>query len=220
MAAIGCYCRVSTEEQSLARQREATAEYAQDEFGVNLGEIDFYEDRSTGTDTDRRDYQQMMADVEAGELDAVVVKSISRIARSNRDLDKTVGQFVDHETGIHFIDEPIQVDTQGREDPVQRMLLQVLGAFAEFEAKMVQQRTREGIAARMEADEEYHHGRPPIGFESDNGKLYQNERYDQIGATLELVIEDKLSKRQAAHELNTSRKTIDRALERRELYGL
>ena len=220
MGEIACYCRVSTEEQSLDRQRDATAEYATTNFDVELGEIEFYRDKSTGTDTERDGYQKMMADVEDGQLDVVIVKSISRVSRSNRDLNATVNRCVDHGAGIHFVDEPIRIDADGEEDPMQSLMLRIFGAFAEFEADMIRQRVREGIAARMEAEEEYHHGRPPLGFESEDGKLYQTEQFDQIVATLELVQEEQLSKRKAAQQLNTSRATIDRCLDRAELYGL
>jgi predicted DNA-binding protein (UPF0251 family) len=57
-------------------------------------------------------------------------------------------------------------------------------------------------------------------LESEDGQLYQTEQYDQIVATLELVRDDRLSKRKAAQQLGISRPTIDRALERKDLYGL
>jgi len=76
---IGCYCRVSTDDQSLDRQLESTQKYAESEFGADLGQLRFYRDKSTETNTDRSDYQQMMADAEAGEIDAIVVHSISRL---------------------------------------------------------------------------------------------------------------------------------------------
>ena len=43
---------------------------------------------------------------------------------------------------------------------------------------------------------------------------------DAVRTTLELVLDDELSKRKAAAELDTSRRTINRCLERLELYRL
>ena len=162
----------------------------------------------------------MLADAEAEKIETVVVNSVSRIARSIRDLDETVGQLQNNDVGLHIISEGLEFEPGVDEDPYQRAMLQLLGVFSELEASITRQRVREGIESRMNADEAYHHGRAPFGFESEDGKLYQTEQYDQIVATLELVRDDRLSKRRAAQELGTSRATIDRALERQELYGL
>ncbi len=90
---IACYVRVSTEEQSLERQLEATHEYADQQF--NTVPVETYRDKSTGTDTDRSSFRQLLEDVQAGQYDAVVANSVSRISRSIRDLDQTVETIVD-----------------------------------------------------------------------------------------------------------------------------
>jgi DNA invertase Pin-like site-specific DNA recombinase len=98
-------------------------------------------------------------------------------------------------------------------------MLQILGAFAELEAEMAQKRTKEGIRTRMENDE-YHHGPAPLGFQKNDGRLIEAENFDRVRSVLELIQADELSKRKAATELDASRKTINRALDRAELYGL
>jgi DNA invertase Pin-like site-specific DNA recombinase len=213
-----CYVRVSTEDQSLQRQLEATHEYAE-RLGAELGEIVTYRDKETGTDTDRSGYQELVADVQTGQYDAVVVNSVSRISRSIRDLDDTVDRIVaESDTALHIVSEGFDI-RPGDEDPYQRALLQLLGVFAELEANMAQQRTKEGIRTRMQEDG-YHHGPAPLGFEKNDGHLREGPEYDHVRATLELVADDDLSKRKAAAELDTSRRTVNRALERPELYGL
>jgi len=77
---VGCYVRVSTAEQNLDRQLTSTSEYAQDELGADLAEIETYRDTSTGTDTERSGYRTLMADVGAGEPEVVVVHDTSRLA--------------------------------------------------------------------------------------------------------------------------------------------
>lgn len=79
--------------------------------------------------------------------------------------------------------------------------------------------TKEGIAARQQEDD-YHHGRPPLGFEKDDGQLIEGENYDQVCAVLDMVAKEEMSKRAAARELDTSRRTVTRALDRPDLYGL
>ena len=52
------------------------------------------------------------------------------------------------------------------------------------------------------------------------GQLVEAPNQDQVVSVLEMIRKDELSKRKAARELGTSRPTIDRALERKELYGV
>jgi len=79
--------------------------------------------------------------------------------------------------------------------------------------------TKEGIAARQDEDD-YHHGRPPLGFEKDDGRLIEGENYDQVCAVLDMVQKGELSKRKAARELDTSRTTISRGIEKSKIYGI
>jgi len=215
---IACYCRVSTADQDLKRQVSATRDYALDRLGADPGQLELYRDKSTGTDTARDGYKRLIDGVEAGEVEAVVVKSVSRISRSIRDLDRTVDRFTDAGVSVHFIDEGLTMDPDS-DDPMQRAMFRLMGVFAELEADMIQQRTREGLAARMDNDD-YHHGRAPLGFEKDDGRLVEGEAYERVVAVLDMVEKDDMSKRRAARELDTSRPTIDRALDRGELYGL
>jgi len=215
---IACYCRVSTDDQSLDRQREATVGYAEHNFGADLSDIEFYTDKSTGTDTDRSGFHDLLDDLEDNDIDAVVVNSVSRLSRSIRDLDQTVETVVDtHDVELHIISEGLRII--GDEDPYQKAMLQLLGVFAELEAEMIRQRVREGIRTRMNNDD-YHHGPAPLGFEKNDGHLIEANRYDQVRTTLEMVQNDELSKRKAARELDTSRRTINRSLDRAELYNL
>ena len=215
---IGCYCRISTDDQELQRQIEATREYALEHLDADPSELDLYQDTSTGTDIAREGYKRLMADVEADEVDAVVVKSVSRISRSIRDLDRTVERITDADATVHFLDEGLTMDPES-DDPMQKAMFRLMGVFAELEADMIQQRTREGLAARMDSDD-YHHGRAPLGFEKDDGQLIEGEEYDRIVSVLDMVQKGELSKRKAAKELGTSRPTINRALDRAELYGI
>lgn len=215
---VACYVRVSTAEQNLDRQLTATSEYAQEDLGAELVEIETYQDKSTGTNTDRSGYRQLMTDVEAGNIDAVVVHDTSRLARSLQDLDRTVERITEADTELHFVRDNLPPFT-GEDDPMARLMLQMLGAFAEWEANVKQMNTKEGLAARKENDD-YHHGPAPLGFEKDDGHLIEAPSYHDVVATLEMVQKDELSKRKAARRLDCARSTVGRALERAELYGL
>lgn len=239
---IGCYGRVSTPDQNLARQINNILGFAVNNLDAELGgvtpedisalvddnaikspsdfgDVRIYFDRATGTNTDRGGFRNMEADVHAGDLDAVVVHSISRLARSIRDLDRLAEEIVeDNDTGLYVLSQSFEL-LPDEEDPYQRAMFQLLGVFAELEAEMTRRRVQEGIQTRMQ-EPDYHHGPPPLGFKKDDGYLIESDGYDRVRAVLELVLERKMSKRQAAKELDTSRRTINRSLERLELYGL
>jgi DNA invertase Pin-like site-specific DNA recombinase len=178
-----------------------------------------YRDKSTGTDTDRSGYRSLISDAEADEIDAVVVHEVSRVARSISDLERTAERLREAGVELHVVSEGLEMRPD-EEDPYQRALFQMLGVFGELEAKIKRQNIREGIAARQESDE-YRHGPAPLGFEKDDGRLIEGGDYQRVTEVLDQVKRGDMSKRQAARELDTSRKTIGRAVdERPELYGL
>lgn len=240
---VACYARVSTTDQSLSRQVRSVLPFARDRLEADLdtpapvhelaeqieagsatspmelGEVTLYFDKSTGTNTDRPGYREMMTALDERGFDAIVVHSVSRMSRSIRDLDKTAERIVEENgAALHIISEGFDLVPDER-DPFQRAMFRLLGVFAELEADLAQQRTKEGIRTRM-ANEEYHHGPAPLGFEKNDGRLIEADGFDRVRATLELVDDGELSKRKAARELDTSRRTINRSLERKELYGL
>lgn len=244
MPRISAYARVSTPDQNLRRQVVSTLGYADEQLGaatgeqdveaiadyvadadagaspVDVGDVTLYFDRSTGTDTNRSGYQDLLDAVETGAVDAVVTHSISRVSRSIRDLDATAETIVEENGAeLHIISEGFELKPE-KSDPFQKAMFRQLGVFAELEAELAQQRAKEGLAARMNGDD-YHHGPAPLGFYKKDGELYQEANYDEVCAVLDQVDAGELSKRKAATRLDTSRRSIGRALdERRELYGL
>lgn len=216
---VAGYARVSTAEQTLDRQLTGIFEYAEREFGVGSGDVQIYRDKSTGTDVERSGYQKLVEDVEDGAVDVVIVYEVSRVARSIRDLSRTADRVRDADAELHVVSEGLTLKP-GDDDPYQDALFQLLGVFAELEAKIKRKNVREGIAARQESNE-YHHGPAPLGFEKESGRLIEAANYDRVCTVLDQVVRDELSKRKAAAELDTSRRTIQRAVEDRPgLYGL
>jgi DNA invertase Pin-like site-specific DNA recombinase len=214
-----CYVRVSTEDQNLERQLNSTKEYAESELDCQLSDLEIFRDKSTGTDTSRSGYRTMMGAIEDGQITKVVVKSVSRIARSIRDLDRTAERIGDAGAELHILDEGLVLKPD-EDDPYQTALFRVLGVFAELEAEIAQKRTKEGIAARQE-NEEYHHGPAPLGFDKDDGRLVEGDEYDLVCAVLEMKASGEMGTREAARELGCGTATINRCLEERaELYGL
>lgn len=212
-----CYVRVSTEEQNLERQLSSVRTYAENELNTGLPDLEVFRDKSTGTDTSRSGYRDLMDTVGEREIDHVVVHEISRLARSLQDLERSVSRITENDASVHFVRDGLSFG-DGKERPMHKLQMQMLGAFAEWQARVKQMNTKEGIAARQQEDD-YHHGRPPLGFEKDDGRLIEGENYDQVCAVLDMVQKGELSKRKAAGELETSRTTISRAVSRSDLYG-
>lgn len=79
---------------------------------------------------------------------------------------------------LHIILEALTL-CPGDNDPCQTALFQAFGVFVGLEAIVAKQRTREGIAARMETDES-RHGPALLGFKNDDGWLVNPVNYDRV----------------------------------------
>ena len=78
------------------------------------------------------------------EGDTLHVHSIDRLARNLFDLQKIVDRFVDKGITVRFYKENLIFS--GASDPMAKLMLQMMGAFAEFERTLINERRREGIA--------------------------------------------------------------------------
>lgn len=139
------YVRVSTTEQNTIRQ-----ESLMESLGV---ERVYIEKASGKSRTARPELAAMMDFVREG--DVVIVESISRFARSTRDLLNLVDELT--EKKVEFISQKEAIDTQ---TPQGKFMLTVFGAMAELEREQTLQRQKEGIAAAKEAGK--YKGRKPI----------------------------------------------------------
>lgn len=129
------YIRVSTLDQSTARQLE----------GVTLEKV--FEDKCSGRDTARPALRACLDWLREG--DTLHVHSIDRLARNLADLQQVVDQLTAKGVVVHFHKENLLFgggSAGGGADPMQRLLFQVMGAFAEFERALIRERQREGIA--------------------------------------------------------------------------
>lgn len=124
------YIRVSSFDQNPERQLE----------GVRLDRI--FTDKASGKDTDRPALEQMLSFVREG--DTLVVHSMDRLARNLDDLRRLVSDLTSRGLRIEFLKEGLTFT--GEDSPMSKLLLSVMGAFAEFERALIRERQREGIA--------------------------------------------------------------------------
>lgn len=128
------YIRVSTLDQNADRQHVALKE---------AGVEKIYEDHISGANTDRAQFQAMMQFLREG--DELVVLSLDRLARNLRDLLDTVETLGKRGVSVRFLKENLLFDARSNADPTSKLMLSMVGAFAEFERSMIRARQAEGI---------------------------------------------------------------------------
>ncbi|GHU73064.1 hypothetical protein AGMMS49992_10460 [Clostridia bacterium] len=125
------YIRISTDNQSTARQ---------DDLMSSLGVSKVYTECKSGRTAARPVLFEMLRELEPG--DVVHVESISRLARSTRDLLMILDQIEKH--GATFVSHKEHLDAR---TPQGKFVLTIFGALAELERETTHQRQAEGIAA-------------------------------------------------------------------------
>jgi DNA invertase Pin-like site-specific DNA recombinase len=129
------YARVSTEDQTLTPQRDALQ---------SAGCREIYEERASGGHRARPQLALALAGIRAG--DTLVVTKIDRLARSLSHLLEIIERLA--AAGAHFRSLSDPIDTTG---PSGRLVLQMLGAVAEFERALIRERTRTGLRSARAA---------------------------------------------------------------------
>lgn len=128
------YIRVSTREQSTGRQTEGMAHLKLDKV---------FTEQLSGKSTERPVLRSCIDYAREG--DTLYIYSIDRLARSLGDLDKLIKELVDKGVIVKFIKEG-QTYSRDTSNPINKVLIHVLGAFAEFERDIMLERQAEGIA--------------------------------------------------------------------------
>lgn len=126
------YARVSrADEQDTALQKRALKE-----AGVER----IFEEKASGGRWDRPQLKKMLDQLRMG--DVVVVWKLDRLSRSLKDLLHVMEQLEQAGAGFRSLTESVDTRTSAG-----RMLMQMVGSFAEFERSMIRERTRAGLAA-------------------------------------------------------------------------
>jgi DNA invertase Pin-like site-specific DNA recombinase len=129
------YVRVSTLDQNESRQLE----------GVQLDKQ--FADQASGKDTKRPQLQAALDYVRDG--DVLVVHSMDRLARNLDDLRRIVMELTGRGVVVEFVKEHLTFTSE--DNAMSKLLLSVMGAFAEFERSLIRERQREGIALAKKA---------------------------------------------------------------------
>ncbi len=171
------YTRKSTDEgldqefNSLDAQREACAAYIASQTGLGWKAVkERYDDGGvSGGTLDRTALQRLLADIEAGVIDVVVVYKIDRLTRSLTDFAKIVEIFETHEVSFVSVTQQFNTTTS-----MGRLTLNVLLSFAQFEREVTAERIRDKIAASKKKGM-WMGGSVPLGFDVRDKQLVVNK---------------------------------------------
>ncbi len=137
---VALYCRVSTADQSCARQERDLAAFAE-RSGYDV--VGTFKETGSGVKLDRAERRKVLALAQRREIDAILVTELSRWGRSTTDLLATLKDLEARRVSVIALNGmAFDLST-----PHGRMIATVLAGIAEFERELIQERIRSGIAA-------------------------------------------------------------------------
>jgi len=173
------YIRVSTVDQNAERQL------------LNIELDNSFTDKCSGKDTDRPALKQLIEYAREG--DVIHCHDISRMARNTEDLLQLVKEFTEQGISLKFHKEHLEFT--GESNPMQQLMLTMLGGIYQFERAMILERQREGIAIAKQKGKY-------------RGKPVNEALHDKIRQKYS----EGVNKMQIAKTLNCARATVYKAL--------
>ena len=181
------YVRVSSLDQNPDRQIE--------ELKAQQAEKIFM-DKVSGKNTDRPELQRMLSFIREG--DTLIVHSLDRLARNLADLLTMVQDLTCRGVSVIFLNERLSFEAGADASPTSKLMLSMIGAFAEFERSMIRSRQAEGIALAKERG--VYKGRP---------RSISDETLETVNA----LVEQGVPLASAAKKVGISRSTVYRYLQ-------
>ena len=140
---VALYDRVSTEDQSNEGQFIQLREWAR-----RLGHEVYreYADHAvSGTKTSRPAFDEMLKDMRRYKFNCIAVVKLDRLGRSLKHILSLFDEF--NAKGVAVVCTTQPIDTSAN-NPMSKVILALLGAFAELERDLISERTKAGLAAR------------------------------------------------------------------------
>lgn len=170
------YTRKSTDEgldqsfNSLDAQRESCEAYVRSQAGEGWRVLpEHYDDGGySGGNLDRPAMRRLLADIDAGKVDVIVVYKVDRLTRSLLDFCKIVERL--DARGVSFVSVTQAFNTT---TSMGRLTLNVLLSFAQFEREVTGERIRDKIAA-SKAKGMWMGGNVPLGYDLSARRLIAN----------------------------------------------
>lgn len=183
------YCRVSTADQSCARQEDELKRFAE-RAGYALRGI--FMETGSGVRQDRAERKKVLALAQAREIDAILVTELSRWGRSTIDLIASLQELESYRVSLIAMTGM----TFDLATPHGRMLATVLAGIAEFERDLISERVRSGLAAAKA-----------------RGKVLgrrkgERPKSDRLAPKVMALVAEKRSYRWIARDLGISKNTV------------
>lgn len=200
------YTRKSTDEgldqefSSLDAQRESAEAYilSQRSSGWVALPARYDDGGFSGANLDRPAFSRLVADIEAGRVDCVVVYKVDRLSRSLFDFVRIIDVFDRH--SVTFVSVTQQFNTTSS---IGRLTLNIILSFAQFEREIISERTRDKVSAARRKGK-WIGGIPVLGYDIDPSMhrlVVNREEAAQVRALFSMYLESQ-SLQAAAAETN------------------
>ncbi len=198
---IGIYARKSVyrdNSDSVQVQIKACRDYANIVFHEKELEFKIYDrdEGFSGKNTNRPSFQELISDVTAGKLDAVMVYKLDRISRSVKDFSDTYETLQKNNVAFLSVKETFDTST-----PIGRTVMYILAAFAQLERENTSERVSDSMTA-LGAGGKWTGGKLPAGMKSVRKMVGEKEH------SFLLVNEDKIEIVEEIYRLYLSGKSI------------
>ncbi len=175
---VGAYCRVSTDREdqanSLLSQKTYFSDYIRRQDGWVLADI-YPDEGISGTTTHRREqFNRMIADAEAGKLDLILTKEVSRFARNTVDTLEYTRRLKRLGVGVVFTGD--NIDTRDNDGELR---LTIMASMAQEESRKTSERVKWGQKRRMEAGVVFGNN-SLYGYDLSGGQLTVKEDEAQV----------------------------------------
>ena len=165
---IATYTRISTDEElqpySLEAQAARLDAYAESQEDWQI--VRRFTDKASGAILERDDLERALREAEAGRFDLLLVYRVDRLSRSVRGLAQILARLDAAKVSFRSATEPFDTASSAG-----RMMVQLLGVFAEFERSSIVERTIAGME-RKAARGEWTGGSVPFGYRVDGERRF------------------------------------------------
>lgn len=198
------YTRKSVEQgleqefNSLEAQRSICSAYIASQRPKGRVEVEKrYDDAAwSGSTLQRPALQELLADLENGLIDVVVIYKLDRITRTLLDFVRLLDLF--EQCGVTFIAVTQRFDTS---DSTGRLILNILLTFAQFEREILSDRLKDKFGA-MRARGMFVGGHPPFGYDLVDKRLVVNPEEAEIVRWIFSRYLELKSYQKVSHELD------------------
>lgn len=172
---VAAYCRVSTESEEQAGSFETQVTHYTNYIQKNPDWVlvDIYADEGiTGTNTkNRREFNRMIEECHAGNIDLIITKSISRFARNTLDCLTYIRELKVKNVAVYFEKENINtLDSKGE------VLITIMASLAQQESESISKNIKLGLQYRYRQGQVKFNTKHFLGYDTDSeGKLMINQ---------------------------------------------